>query len=249
MGMAEGRTTWRDIAGELRQAIAGGKYGPGSRLPSRSELMARYGVAPQTVVNAINALRQEGLVRGVPGSGWYVQERPRVIRSSRSRLSPEERAAGRGAFITDAHAGGWNPRSQTQVRVEPADIEVAEALGIELGSEVLVRDRVMYADDEPLQLAISYLPRELTRGTPIEEQNPGPGGIYARLEEAGHSPLTFDEYVRIGRAGEHEAEQLRIPAGTPVFRITRIASHGRQIVEINYIMLIGERFELFYTAG
>jgi GntR family transcriptional regulator len=210
--------------------------------------MEQYGVASQTVVNAINALRSEGLIKSLTGSGHYVRRRPPVIRSMRSRLSPEERAAGRGTFTTDGHVGGWTPRSSTEIRIEKASSEVAAALGLEVGDEVLVRDRLMYADDEPVQLATSYLPRDFSRGTSIEEEDTGPGGIYARLEEAGHGPLTFDEYVRIGQASEYEADQLQMPAGGPLFRLTRLARSPGRAVEVNFIVLNGERFELYYTV-
>jgi GntR family transcriptional regulator len=242
------RTTWRDIAADLREAIRRGDYSPGDRLPSQSKLIERYGTSSQTLTTALAALRREGLIRSLVGSGHYVRKQPSVIRSTRSRLSPEERAAGRGTFTTDGHAGGWTPRSDTEVRVEHASNEVAAALGIEPGSDVLVRDRLMYADEEPVQLATSYLPRDLTEGTRIEDENPGPGGIYARLEEGGHGPLKFDEYVRIGRAAEHEADQLRITPGDPLFRITRVASNASRAVEVNFIVLNGERFELYYAV-
>jgi GntR family transcriptional regulator len=246
--MPEHRTTWRDIAADLREAIQRGDYAPGARLPSQSKLIEQYGVASQTVANAITALRSEGLIRSLTGSGHYVRKRPAVIRSTRSRLSPEERAAGRGTFTTDGHVGGWTPRSDTEICTDHARAEVAAALGIEPGTEVLVRDRLMYADDEPVQLATSYLPKDITEGTAIEQENTGPGGIYARLEEKGFTPLKFDEYVRIGTAAEHESDQLNIPAGSPVFRITRIASAPDRAVEVNFIVLNGERFELFYTV-
>lgn len=242
------RTTWRDIADDLRAAIQSGHYEPGARLPSQSKLIEQYGVASQTVVNAINALRNEGLIRSLTGSGHYVRRKPPVIRSMRSRLSPEERAAGRGTFTTDGYIGGWTPRSSTEVRVEAASSEVAAALNIEVGDEVLVRDRLMYADDDPVQLATSYLPRDLTRGTRIEEEDTGPGGIYARLEEEGQGPLSFDEYVRIGQAAEHKADQLQLPGGAPLFRITRVARGPERAVEVNFIVLNGERFELYYAV-
>lgn len=244
--MPEPRTTWRDIADDLRTAITAGQYAPGARLPSRAKLMERYGVAPQTVVNAIGALRNEGLVLGVTGSGWYVRAQRPVMRATRSRLSRSERAEGRGAFTTDAHSGGWTARSEAEVRVEAADDEVSGYLAIDPGAPVLVRDRVMFADDEPVQLAVSYLPREVTEGTAIEDDNPGPGGIYARLEDGGHALTRFEEAVRIGRASEHEAHQLSLSPGDPVFRLTRVASTAERPVEVNRIVLSGERFELYY---
>ncbi len=244
--MSEGRTTWREIAGELRAAISGGVYPPGAKLPSRSELVARFDVAPQTVTNAINVLRAEGLVKGMTGSGWYVRERLPVMRLARSRLSRAERDAGRGTFTIDAHTGGWTARVEVVIRVEPAGDDVATALDLEPGAEVLVRDRVMAADDVAVQLATSYLPRGVTAGTAIEEEDTGPGGIYARLEEAGHRLDHFTEAVRFGQATEHEAARLDVPAGTAVFRIQRIAHAVAGPVEVNVITAVGDRYELYY---
>jgi GntR family transcriptional regulator len=244
--MAESRTTWRDIARDLRAAIERGDYGPGARLPSRSTLMRQYGVAPQTVVNAINSLRNEGLVFGLTGSGWYVRPRQPLLRSARTRLSRAERAAGRGTFLSDAHAGDWSPRVEVEVRVEPASEDIATDLGIEPGTEVLVRDRVMSADDRPVQLAASYFPRELTTGTAIEEEDTGPGGVYARLEAGGHVLSHFTEAVRIGQASEREAERLDVPVGAAMFRIRRTAHSSERPVEVNIITAAGDTFELLY---
>jgi GntR family transcriptional regulator len=239
-------TTWREIAHDLREAIRTGAYAPGARLPSRSKLVATYDVAPQTVVNAINILRAEGLVSGVKGSGWYVRTPRPVMRSSRNRLRRSERDAGRGTFLSDAHTGGWVGRAETNIHVEPANDEVAGVLTIEPGTPVLVRDRIHFADEQPVQLATSYFPRDLTEGTAIEEENTGPGGVYARLEEAGHILTAYDEYVRVRQATDDEAAQLHIQPGAPLFHITRIASTSHRAVEVNYIKSIAERYELHY---
>lgn len=149
--------------------------------------------------------------------------------------------------MSDAQLGGWTARTEVDVRTEPADEEVATVLGLEPGAPVLVRDRVMYADDEPVQLAASYFPGELAAGTAIEAENTGPGGVYARLEEAGHKLELFEESVRIGRASEREAAQLAVPVGSPVLRITRVARTRDRAVEINRITAHGDRYELHYA--
>jgi len=209
--------------------------------------MARYKVSRQTVQNAVDLLRREGLVTGRQGAGWFVREKPAVLRLASSRLRRSERDAGRGASLTDAAQGGWTLDSKATIRVEPACERTATELRIETGAEVLIRDRVITADGHPVQLAVSRLPRTLTEGTAIERENPGPGGIYARLEEAGHQLERFEERVTGRLATADEVSALRLDPGSPVLAITRTAydTSGTPL-EINDMVLAGERYELIY---
>jgi hypothetical protein len=67
------------------------------------------------------------------------------------------------------------------------------------------------------------LPRTLTRGTAIEEVNTGPGGAYARLEEAGHVIASFVEHVGARMPTPDEVTTLQLDEGTPVITVTRVA--------------------------
>jgi GntR family transcriptional regulator len=58
-------------ANELRRMITEGEIGP--RLPSQMELAQRLGVSPMTVQRALAILKDEGLVRSVPGLGTFVR--------------------------------------------------------------------------------------------------------------------------------------------------------------------------------
>jgi GntR family transcriptional regulator len=78
---------------------------------------------------------------------------------------------------------------------QPALEDVAEALGVEPGTQVLTRSRRFTMDDRPVQLAASYILLELAAGTAIEDGDAGPGGTYARLADAGHAPARFTEQV------------------------------------------------------
>jgi regulatory GntR family protein/UTRA domain-containing protein len=130
--------------------IRSSEYRPGHELPSGSVLMARYGVAHQTVQNAIDVLRAEGACVGRQGAGWFCARR---------------RSWG---VLSDAAEGGWTPSVQVTLRREPADERTATELRITADAEILVRDRVTSADGHPIQLANSRLPRSLTKGTRIE---------------------------------------------------------------------------------
>ena len=56
----------------LRSGIRSGMLGPGQRMPATREIARLYGLSRGTVLKAIDDLKAEGYVRGVPGSGTYV---------------------------------------------------------------------------------------------------------------------------------------------------------------------------------
>ncbi|PXX52295.1 GntR family transcriptional regulator [Nocardia tenerifensis] len=70
------RTPRRQLTDLLRAAILTGKLTPGSQIPSGPELAKRYNVAKVTAQQAVQELRNEGLVVARRGSGTYVRERP-----------------------------------------------------------------------------------------------------------------------------------------------------------------------------
>jgi DNA-binding GntR family transcriptional regulator len=63
---------YRQIAGDLRALIERGDYPPGARLPPKAALMAEYGVALNTVDNALGVLRDLGLIETRQGVGTFV---------------------------------------------------------------------------------------------------------------------------------------------------------------------------------
>ncbi|GAB3480078.1 GntR family transcriptional regulator [Amycolatopsis cihanbeyliensis] len=239
---------WVEIADELRSEIQRGDYVPGARLPSGSELMSRYGVARQTVQNAIDQLRAEGLVLSVAGRGWYVHERKPIVRLARNRLTKAERTAGRGAFMSDAAVGNWKPAVTVKIRREEATTEVAEylELGLDAPRDVVVRDRVMRADGEVVQLATSYLPADIAAGTQLEETDTGPGGSYARLDELGYELTHYTELVSARSPRPKEADLLQLPYAFPVMQVVRVAYAGDRPVEVNFITMSSERYNLVY---
>jgi DNA-binding transcriptional MocR family regulator len=64
------------IAGEIESDIAGGRLGPGERLPTVRELAAALGVSPATVAAAYRDLGQRGLVSANRRRGTVVAGQP-----------------------------------------------------------------------------------------------------------------------------------------------------------------------------
>lgn len=64
------------ISRELRAEIAAGAYSGGKKLPSESQLVARFGASRPTVIRALHDLQQEGLIERRAGSGTFVRNQP-----------------------------------------------------------------------------------------------------------------------------------------------------------------------------
>jgi GntR family transcriptional regulator len=242
-----GVPAFRQVAADLREKIVSGQFAPGAKLPSEHDLVGTYGVSRPTIREAVDVLRGEGLVTSEHGRGVFVRPPASIQRVARSRLSRDARERNRGAFLADAAAGGFAPSTSVKMRFEPADARVAGHLAIDEGTEVTVRDRVMRADGLAVQLAVSRLRRELTRGTAIEDVDTGSGGTYARLEEAGHAIGSFAEHVGARMPTPTEAAQLQLAGGVPVITVTRVAyADDGTPLEMNDMVLAADRYELSY---
>src|ERR1700736_3164680 len=60
------------IVSEIRRRIASGQLRSGDRVPSTRQITPEWGVAIATATKVLATLRQEGLVRAVPGVGTIV---------------------------------------------------------------------------------------------------------------------------------------------------------------------------------
>ncbi|WP_328536587.1 TetR/AcrR family transcriptional regulator C-terminal domain-containing protein [Streptomyces sp. NBC_00344] len=68
------------IADGIRRAIEDGTLLPGEPVPSTRAITREWGVAMATATKALAVLRQEGLVRAVPGVGTVVAAPPTAVR-------------------------------------------------------------------------------------------------------------------------------------------------------------------------
>ena len=72
-----GVPVYRQLADQLRERILSGELLPRTPLPSAKTLAQEHGIAVGTVTRAVEVLRQEGLVRTIPGRGVWVVDRSR----------------------------------------------------------------------------------------------------------------------------------------------------------------------------
>ena len=221
---ASDRPPYRQIADHLRDAIDRGELRPGDRLPSEAELTRHYGVARMTARQAIQELRAEGRVVAEHGRGVFVRLPAPVRRLASDRFARKHREAGQAAFLAEAEKAGVRPQvDQIEISHSEPRTDVRERLHLDEGDRVAVRSRRYLADERPIETAVSFLPLSIAEGTAIMEVNTGPGGIYARLEEAGHTLDHFVEEVTARMPTTDERRRLQLPDGVPVLVVVRTA--------------------------
>jgi GntR family transcriptional regulator len=244
------RAMYRQIADEIRDSIRSGELAEGDMLPSEAKLVATHGTSQGTVRKAIALLRSEGWVVSESGKGVFVRRRPVVFRKGVDRFARANRTgpAGQAAFDLELEGHGLSPR--TEVVVEgpiPAPDDAARLLGLGDDGKVVARRRRMLADGEPVQLATSYIPWTIAKDTQILDENSGPGGIYARIEEAGHELAEFAEDIRARPSYPEEAAALGIETGMPVILLTQVAYDiDGQAVEVCDCVMTADRWCLSY---
>jgi GntR family transcriptional regulator len=237
---------WEDVAAALRQAIQRGDYPPGSLIPKETELMAAHGTGRDPVRRAVAQLTAEGLLEPRRRRGTAVRSRPPRQRITRSRTVHRDDIG----YYFDPAAQPWRALQPPAITRGPVPYDIAALLAITPGTEVVIRDRLMGdpATGQPMQIATSYITAALAAELPVlGEADTGPGGIYDRMEEAGHGPIRWTEAITARMPGPDEARALGLPPGVPLLRIIRLAASpaGRPL-EVNDTRLNAEQFEVGY---
>ncbi|MEU4373119.1 GntR family transcriptional regulator [Pseudonocardia alni] len=218
------RPPYRQIADQLRAAIDSGDLRPGDRLPSEAELTRHYSVARMTARQAIQELRSEGRVVAEHGRGVFVRLPAPVRRLASDRFARKHREAGQAAFLAEADKAGATPTvDQIEITRSSPATDVRERLRLDEDEQTVSRSRRYLLDGRPIEVAVSHLPLSIAEGTPIVEVNTGPGGIYARLEDAGHVLDHFTEEVTARMPTNDERRRLELPDGVPVLVVVRTA--------------------------
>jgi GntR family transcriptional regulator len=237
------------LADDLRAAIGSGQYTPGQQLPTLDDLAQRYECSLAAVRKAIDLLKQQGLVVTIQGRGTFVRDKPHarrhgIERYSRSRWS----GAGTPILIAEVQEQGHTADQLIRELAEvPAPAPVAQRLGIAPDTTVWVRRRTTLIDGRPNQLADSYYELALVEGTPIMQEDTGPGGGFARLEEQGVRLNRINEELSVRMPTGPESVALQLPPGTPVVDLVRTTyAANERPVEVMLTVIAGDMVTFSY---
>jgi GntR family transcriptional regulator len=240
--LAGGRPFYAQVADALRKDIAAGRFGPGDQLPSEREVRERFHVGVQTVRGAFDQLRAEGLVVTYQGRGSYVREQtvPR-------RLSTDI-STSLGWYHT-LQRQNLQPAGQTTVRQAPCTPVVAEWLGLEPGTVVTVRDRVLGTEEHgPVMLATSHFPAFVIDKAPALA-DPSRGGMPELLREAFGDTYSHD-VLTTRMPTPTERQRLDLDPGVPALVILGGTYDGeRRPIHFIEVVAAGGRIEFSYLYG
>ncbi|MER6199852.1 GntR family transcriptional regulator [Streptomyces sp. NPDC001586] len=193
------------VAAALRADILSGRLAAGEKLPSQRELGEKYGVAPNTVAQALRLLEEEGLVETAP------RRRSRVLQPA---VAMEVRLHEDG-LVRPAESGdsGHNDLRRGTPGTEAAAVE---ALGLAPDSALSVRQAVLLQAGVPWGLQTLFTPGRLAVSGP-EAATVAPFTVGPLRREDSH---TSSWGARA--ATDEERSLLKSKTGAPVIEIRRV---------------------------
>jgi GntR family transcriptional regulator len=226
------------LANAIRDAILAGTYGPGDALPSERQLAEQHGVSGGTVRAALARLAGEGLISTRHGRGVFVREQ-----ATRRKVGDD--LSWRAILARYGKADA----SVVEVRREPCPDDAAERLGVEAGTEVTVRDRLLRAEGEPpAMISLSWHPAWIMDLLP-ELADPAKGGMKGMHEALGLR-LYFVDVFSSRRPTEAERARLELEPGDVVTeqRGTTFDQDHRPLYAIHHVAA-GHRIEFAIRYG
>ncbi|MEU7021319.1 UTRA domain-containing protein [Streptomyces sp. NPDC046203] len=126
---------------------------------------------------------------------------------------------------------------------------IRRALNLGQGQQAVTRVRLILLDERPVEIASSYYPPGIARGTRLADPRKIPGGAVTLLRELGCTAGTVTEDVSAGLADPEECGHLELPPGSAVLRLLRTTSTADGIPFEASLMTMPAGRHLTYRLG
>jgi DNA-binding GntR family transcriptional regulator len=196
------------LSQQLEAAIEHGTLAPGSLLGNEIDLAGRLGLSRPTVRQAIQTLVEKGLLVRRRGVGTQVVH------------SKVKRPLELSSLYDDLEKAGRRPATRVLCNtLQPASAEVAAALGVPEGGEVIRVERLRYAHGEPMAYLRNHLPVGLFD---CDTGRLEATGLYRMMRGGGITLHSARQSVGARAATQEEAERLAEAAGAPLLTMERV---------------------------
>ncbi|MGW7307392.1 GntR family transcriptional regulator [Streptomyces sp. NPDC054835] len=240
---------YRQVADALRRDIDSGTYGPGSRLPSESDLMGRFEASRNTVRSGLRQLVSEGLVSSSQGLGYEVRKHE-VFELNASRFENLTFPQNGDAYSTDVTNAGRHPTQTFRVEVTPADEYVADRLKVDRESTTVLRFCHRFVDEVPWSTQATYYPDWLVREAPrLAEPGDIAEGTTRYLAGIGVEQVGYFDEIAARMPTPDEARLLDVSAGVPVMLWTRTGYSGDKPIRCTITTFRGDLNRMNYEIG
>jgi GntR family transcriptional regulator len=209
-----------------------GDLSPGTQLPSTSQLVAQYGAANATIQHALKTLKDEGFLDSHVGKGVYVRDRQPFVIDAAAYITPEP------------HRFRYQLLTVDNI-TPPADI--IDGLQLAPGATAIIRTRILFHDEQPVELSESYYPAEIAANSSLARTTKIRGGAPQALADLGFPQRRFVDRISARPPTVEEAETLDLPDGTPVIRQLRVIySDDERPIEASVLIKGAHLYELLY---
>lgn len=206
---------YAQIKQDLMRRVVSGEWRPGDCLPSESNIAVQYKASLGTVRRAIQELAGEGLVNRYAGRGTFVNSHGG---SPYERFNFHRLSSASGKRVAD-EASDFIAFESIQ-----ADSTIATGLGIEEGEPGIQFLRLRAFAEKPVLLERIFFREKLFPDIASLIRKHRPHSVYLLMEQHFHILVTqVHEKLRSVAASELEATHLKIPPGSPVLHIERVA--------------------------
>ena len=212
-------TRVEEVHARLRQQLSSGEYQVGDQLPNETRMCEQFGVSRATVREAYRALIDAGYLTRSHGKGTFVARLPNM-HSLDLNLS----------YVKMIEHAGFSPSVQVLAETtRVADEHTCKLLQLEAGDEVVVVERVRYADDSPVVYSLDRIPAALI---PTRGPDHLPESLFGFLQQIGHHARNGRARLRPVLATETEATHLAVPIGTPLLQFDEVDydDHGTPVL-------------------
>ena len=207
---------YQQIKSLILQSLHAGEWKPGEPIPSEIELAARFRVSQGTVRKAIDELAAENLVVRRQGKGTFVATHAEQhVQYRFLKLVPDS---------GDVDSEGPAEREIVDCKRLRASADIARLLALRTGDAVLQVRRVLAYRGTPTILEDLWLPGAPFKGLTAERLTAWHGPMYAMFEtEFGVRMVRAEERIRAVGADEQAAALLKVPQGSPLLSVERVA--------------------------
>ncbi|HFZ4646660.1 TPA: GntR family transcriptional regulator, partial [Enterococcus faecalis] len=200
---------YQQLYDAILNKVRSGEYQVGEKIPSEEQLMTIYGVSRVTVRNAIKQLVDENILIKRHGKGTFV-----------SMPSYVESMTAGGSFTESGLKMNRKPTTKIiSICLKKATGHVAEVLGVEKATEVIVIERLRSLDNMPAIFEIDYFRKEDQFMLDLELTDTSLLDILRQYR--GVIASYFDNIIEIALADEKLAEALAISEEEALVKINQ----------------------------